>query len=71
MTVKELMELLSKQPPDQRVILAGREGGYSDIEETEEVPILLNVNDDPYEGDHDSAEPDQTADETALYISGS
>jgi len=56
MKVAELIELLSQQPPDRRVVLKGYENGYADISSLRERTIKLNVNDDWWNGPHEAAE---------------
>ena len=73
MTISELIEQLKKYPSDMRVVIPGYEGGYDDIKHFQEEAIMLNFNDNSYEGVHESAGvcgvADENADETALLIS--
>lgn len=60
MTIKELIEALSKFDPDTPVVVRGYEGGYNDIMEIEETSMQLNVNRVWYYGAHrekDSQQP--------------
>ena len=68
MTVSEMIEKLKEFPPDMCVIMCGYEGGYSDINEFNYTPIMLNKNTAWYYGKHDSPHGDEVADETALEI---
>lgn len=67
MKVRELIELLSKQDPELRVIIDGYEGGYSDVEEVEVIKIALNVNPPGVYGVHDN-DSCHNADTPALHI---
>jgi hypothetical protein len=74
MTVKQLIEELSKRNPDMRVCVQGYEGGYADIEQDSlgEYGLRLNVNTEGYYGSHEKScyfGGNETADETALIIS--
>lgn len=40
MTVAELIEILSQQPPERRVVLNGYEGGLDDIDTVSEISIV-------------------------------
>lgn len=68
MTVSEMIEKLKEFPQDMRVIRAGYEGGFSDIDEFNYTPIKLNKNTAWYYGKHDSPRDEEVADETALEI---
>lgn len=72
MTARELIEILQKYPPDERVITRGYEGGYEDVEEVKELEIVLDVNKESWMGPHDShpwwQDREKKADETAIYI---
>jgi hypothetical protein len=60
MTIRELIESLSKFDPDTPVVVRGYEGGYNDIMEIEETSMQLNVNRVWYYGAHrekDNQEP--------------
>lgn len=68
MTVKELMEFLSKQPPNRRVVVNGYEGGLSDIRTIREASILLNFSTDTFRGPHEDAENIGISGEAAVII---
>jgi hypothetical protein len=53
MNVRELIEILSKYDLNQRVIIAGYEGGYNDIETLKEVEVELNIYDEWFYGSHE------------------
>lgn len=44
MKVKELIKLLQKEDPDKRLVTAGYEGGYDELEELQYVCITPNQN---------------------------
>jgi hypothetical protein len=70
MNVAELIELLNRCDPEMRIVVAGYEGGVSDVGEVKPIPILLNVNDEWYYGKHEPCESYEQ-DELALIISAS
>ena len=70
MNVAELTELLNYCDPEMRVVVAGYEGGVSDVDEVKPIPILLNVNHSSYYGRHEPCESYEQ-DELALIISAS
>jgi hypothetical protein len=55
MNVQQLIEELQKHPPEMRVIVAGYEGGYNDLDSLKQRSIRLNVNppEDWYYGTHE------------------
>ena len=53
MTVKELIEQLSKLDPELHVFIPGYEGGYNYAEISKVKNICLNVNHEDYYGPHD------------------
>ena len=59
MTVKELIEQLSKLNPETRVFVRGYEAGYDDINCIEETQMILNVNSVWYYGKHETLENEQ------------
>jgi hypothetical protein len=71
MKVKELIEILSQQDPDMRVVVDGYETGYDEVEKVYQVKIVSNPKADIkiWEGDFDevnlhpkfSHEPYETA----------
>ena len=67
MIVSELIELLSVCDPKMRVVVAGYEGGVSDVEGVDPIPILLNANTDWYYCRHEPCEPHEQ-DELALIV---
>lgn len=56
MTVKELIEKLSKCNPDKMVVVRGYEGGCDEVGGIAETRINLNVNTEWYYGKHEYAE---------------
>jgi hypothetical protein len=70
MNVAELIELLNTCDPEMRVVVAGYEGGVSDVDEIKPIPILLNVNSGWVYGKHEPCESYEQ-DELALIISAS
>jgi hypothetical protein len=55
MTVNELINMLQVLPnQDQLIVLDGYEGGYTEHMSIEEIPLTLNVNTEPYYGEHES-----------------
>ena len=69
MTIAELITKLQSLPnQQQRVVVNGYEGGYSDVKEFDEVKIKLNQNSEWYYGAHESTYADQPYDEIALCI---
>jgi hypothetical protein len=68
MNVAELIELLNHCDPEMRVVVAGYEGGVSDVDEVKPIPILLNVNNCSYHGRHEPCESYEQ-DELALILS--
>lgn len=52
MTIKELIEALSKFNPDTPVVVRGYEGGYNDVTIVKAESIQLNVNKQHYYGAH-------------------
>jgi hypothetical protein len=70
MNVAELIELLNRCDPEMRVVVAGYEGGVSDVDEVKPIPLLLNVNHCSYYGRHEPCEPYEQ-DELALILSAS
>lgn len=58
MTVKELIERLSKEPDDAKVLVNGYEDGFDDINQIFMMQVGLNVNnkdDVPWSGIHEDA----------------
>ena len=52
MTVRELIQLLEKQPPEMKVVVRGYEAGYNDAIRLEEVEVLPYKNREWYYGCH-------------------
>jgi hypothetical protein len=52
MTIKELIEALSKFDSDTPVVVGGYEGGYNDVTIVKAESIQLNVNKQHYYGAH-------------------
>jgi hypothetical protein len=55
MNALELIEKLKNYPPDTRIVVAGYEGGYEDVDDISEMKIVLNYNTAWYYGKHESA----------------
>ena len=68
MTVAELIEALSKLPPDMRVVTRGYEGGYDDIGGIGKLDLLIDVDTDWFWGRHDVPSMGQSPDETCAFI---
>ena len=58
MTAKELIAMLSKFPPDTRIVVTREEGGYDDACECEKMTIALFVHEKSYLGKHDTPDSD-------------
>jgi hypothetical protein len=56
MTVSELIENLAEVPSDARVVVAGYESGFNDIQELKKVVIKLDQKDEWYYGAHEESE---------------
>jgi len=56
MTVFELIEKLKKLPPDTRIVVAGYESGFNDIQALKSVLIKLDQKDEWYYGAHEESE---------------
>lgn len=56
MTVSDLIELLSKYPPDLRLVYPNQEGGFHPIHGLRPEILALNVNDEWWYGKHDYPE---------------
>ncbi len=65
LTVKDLIQALSKYPPNTRVLVQGYEGGYSDVQDAREIPVAFNVNKEDYMGPHDD---DENSKQTAIVL---
>lgn len=65
MTVQQLIDALSKLPPDVIVVRAGYEGGVSEATVVSLRHINLHVNEDWYYGPHELSEQGEVA---AVYI---
>lgn len=65
MKVKELIEALQKENPENMAIVSGYEGGVREIREVSPAKIKLNVNAAWYYGEH---EEDEDGDTNATYI---
>ena len=52
MTTQELIEQLSKFPPDTPVVIRGYESGYNDVQEVNPQEMQLNINTIWYYGAH-------------------
>jgi hypothetical protein len=69
MNVAELIELLNHCDPEMRVVVAGYEGGVSDVGGLHPIPIILNVNTGwPSLGKHEPCQSHEQ-DELALIVS--
>jgi len=58
MTAPELIEKLKELPSDMRIVVAGYEGGFNDIEKLKEIPLVLNAHEEWYYGAHEKSEID-------------
>lgn len=69
MTVKELIDHLTLQEPERRVVVQGYEGGYDEVETTFLVSIIKNKNkqDKWWDGEYLEV-PVDDADEIALLL---
>jgi hypothetical protein len=65
LTIAELIKHLSLLPPELNVVTRSGEYGYDDIDKVEIIKLTLNVNNESWEGKHDSY-PDSKID--AVYI---
>ena len=54
MTVQELIDALSKLPPDHMVVVNGYEGGVNEISDVVQCKLDLNVNTKWYYGKHET-----------------
>jgi hypothetical protein len=68
MTVNELIKLLQTYPGNIRVVAAGYEGGYNDVQDLEPIGLKLNVNEEWYYGPHERPDDDVEGDEIALLL---
>lgn len=59
MTAKELIEKLKQFSPETRIVVAGYEGGYNDIDRIEEVYIEVDSEKRWYYGRHKESERDK------------
>jgi len=55
MTVKELIDALSKMPENQNVVVDGYEGGFCDISSLKKIKVKLNVHEESYYGPHEES----------------
>ena len=67
-TVADLITELQKHPPGQFAIIAGYEGGYSDVSQLTMQRINLFVNKDWFYGPHDYVAALDDCDELAIQI---
>jgi hypothetical protein len=67
MTVQELIDILKKHDPTQRVIISGYEGGFHDVEGVKFLPIKLDDCSNWYYGPHEQTSY-ENATEIALII---
>ena len=56
MTVQKLIKELQKMPPRARVVVAGYEEGYDDVDSVEPLRLNLNVGAADWAGDHSAAD---------------
>jgi hypothetical protein len=56
MIISELIEKLKKLPPDMRIVIAGYESGFNDIQELKSLVINLDKKDEWYYGAHEESE---------------
>lgn len=55
-TVKQLIEVLSKYPEGHRVVISGYEGGFEDVAIISPIELDLNVHEEWWFGKHEAAE---------------
>jgi hypothetical protein len=53
MNVGQLIEQLKTYPQDLRVVVAGYEGGYNDVDQFEKIKIVLEYHSEWYYGKHE------------------
>jgi hypothetical protein len=69
MTVAELIAKLQEVDPAMHVVRAGREGGFADTVDIEEIRLRLNVNDTWYlVGPHERVDDDDACDVVAIRV---
>ena len=56
MKVKELIDLLSQEDPNRRVVGLGYEGGYDDVEGVGSYDLAIGLHEEWYYGEHDIPE---------------
>lgn len=59
MTVSELIEKLKELPSDLRVVVAGYEGGFNDIEKLEDKHLILDAHEEWFYGAHAKSETEE------------
>ena len=69
MTVKNLIEELSKYPEDMRVFVSGYEGGFDDVSVIKEGVFSENVYTDWYYGKHEKMDKDEPYDFDGIILS--
>ena len=65
LTVKDLIQILSKYPSHLRVLVQGYEGGYCDIFEAKQIPVAFDMHKEEYMGPHDD---DEKSNQTAILL---
>lgn len=68
MTVRELAAKLNALPPDARVVVAGYEDGYEDVDDVLPIKIVLNVRGPWYVGRHAAAREKQPGSPAAFIV---
>ena len=68
MTVREFIAYLQTLEQDRRIVIAGYEGGYNDIQKTYTAHLKLNDNTEWYYGAHNDVDMDEEYDEVAYVI---
>jgi hypothetical protein len=67
MTVKELIELLSKENPDKLVLVTGYEGGYDPLKEVRQIKVKLGSSENWWDGEYEDY-PQEACDIAAILL---
>lgn len=68
MTVKELIEILSKFSPDEKIVVSGYEDGFDDIVSVDKELIVANPDHANWEGFYREAEGEESQVFEAIHI---
>ena len=68
MTIKELIAKLETYPPETRLIQAGYEGGYDNIDNVNLIPIKVQQCQSWYWGKYDKPKENEQPDEIACFL---